>query len=258
MSIGNLAWITKPEGHIFLYFLPARQCKSGPDPEGIRRSERSSLNSRRYFEAIDLLYSSFSFDLVGLPTAYRFLSLVPLHRLHRIRSLRISEVATPVAYGFPTKPPKEWYPTTEQQWIRVCSILKAAHSLRALIISFSARDPPYSAEEEAKMLALLVGIRVPKGDFLLQLPWDYERELIGRILESTCTVQRSRMIPFGGFSRRSSRHEIARPSGRRIVTGWVYGITSIIICCPCIIVYSTIVKFDEVADRKRSSRMSEN
>jgi len=235
--------------HPFRCSLLAELCKFGPDFKVIARGERSRLKRHSYSEAINLLYSSFSFDVVGLSTAYRFLSLVPLQRLNQIRSLQISQLETPVAYRFLERVPKEWYPSTEKQWIRVCSILRAAESLRTLKITFSelSWELPCSAEQEEKMLAYLVGIQVPRADFLLQFPWVYESDFIERISESTCTVQRGRVPPFGKFGRKRRRREIARPSACGIVVGWVCQITAIIVCCPCIAIYGSVGKLKEVA-----------
>jgi hypothetical protein len=128
--------------------------------------------SRSYREAINLLYSSFSFDLVRLHTAYRFLSLVPLQRLNQICHLHLQDINTPALYRYPDSPPYERKPSEDEQWSRVCTVLRNMQGLRTLKMHvFKYLGPPLNSQQEEKMMALLAGVPIPKANFVVELPW---------------------------------------------------------------------------------------
>lgn len=215
------------------------------------------LTCHRYSEAIELLYSSLSFDLVGLDAAYRFLSLVPPQRLQQIRCLQLSDIDTPHSYRFSKPPPNERHPTTEERWLRVCSVLQTMNLESLKITIIKEFGPPLHPDQELKMLTPLVGIRTPANSFLLRLlrtGVDRLSELNGATFEVLRVDREIHGITeldwarYGPSTPRIRRKKAVKDAAK--VAGIVF---FAILCCPCIILVSSALECQESFERKRAS-----
>jgi hypothetical protein len=114
---------------------------------------------------------------VQLNTAYRFLSLVPHRQLNQIRSLHIAEVEIPSEYLWRKNPKgkKGPWPSDEELWLRVCSVLKTMPELEMLQITFlNFHGPIAPLDGERALLKSLDGIHVSHGKFVTQVPWRWK------------------------------------------------------------------------------------
>jgi len=202
----------------------------------LRKVYRLTFHS--YSEAVNLLYSSFSFDLMELNVAYRFLSRVPPQRLNLIRSFELFDIDTPASYRYP-KPPKEPHPTTEERWLRICSVLRNMDALKTLVITFIKEyGPPLLPDQELKMLKPLVGVRAPENGFVLRLPWA-ETDKLGQISGVAFQVQRGEHPGFyrSEFDRAAysdpTRLSRSKKAARDVVVGAGI-IVFAVLCLPCI------------------------
>ncbi|KAH7389048.1 hypothetical protein BKA64DRAFT_645515 [Cadophora sp. MPI-SDFR-AT-0126] len=152
-----------------------------------------SLTCRRiHSEATALLYTQHTFDLLDMPTAHRFLRLVPLPHLQHIQCLHLTVIFSaqqPHPFEHPndgTNPNSQPNPVpvlaprysiapeetkkNVQQWKAICSVLSKMNGLSKLIIRIY-RDAEAGVEER-DVLLWLAGVRLKAGgEFVVRMPW---------------------------------------------------------------------------------------
>lgn len=217
--------------------------------------DKICLMPSSYSEAIDILYSSFSFDLVGLPLAYRFFTLVPPQRLNAIRHLQLVDIEVPVAFRFPVNPPKEKGATGERQWLTVCSALRIMPALQTLKVHIVKRGgPPLQPAQESKMVTELGGVQVRKGNFILQLPGQSSGEdpELRKITQELCQVERGYQIfQVDDASEIQDRMRYGQRPGNwtwRIAEGACHAALGVL-CCPCLVILF-VVRREKRATRR--------
>ncbi|KAH7323974.1 hypothetical protein BKA65DRAFT_540547 [Rhexocercosporidium sp. MPI-PUGE-AT-0058] len=121
---------------------------------------------RLHSEAIDLLYSQHSFDLLDIPTAHRFLTHAPLLHLNQIRTLWISAVFSAqlgVGVGIPASTylvSPEIAKETAEKWAAICEILTKMKGLQNLTMRIYRHAD--CGSEEIEILMPLRGVYVER------------------------------------------------------------------------------------------------
>lgn len=124
-----------------------------------------------YREAISLLYTRVSFDLLDGPTAHRFLTLVPISQLNQIKHLRIAVIFLARCCHSTSSPhssPEKRLEATKQ-FQEICVILQRMKGLNELRLGIF-RDPEQIVSNR-EFLAPLESVSVQKGGvFVVTLP----------------------------------------------------------------------------------------
>lgn len=143
-------------------------------------------------EAIDLLYSQHSFDLLDIPTAHRFLTQAPLIPLNQVKTLWISAVFSAkwgVGSGISAttyRVSPEMAQETSEKWAAICDILTKMKGLQKLTMRIYRHVN--CGVEEVEILTPLRKVHV-EGEFVVQMhckkvddgPWE-----VGRVMNAIC------------------------------------------------------------------------
>ncbi|RDL35995.1 uncharacterized protein BP5553_06607 [Venustampulla echinocandica] len=210
------------------------------------------LTCRRiYSEAIDLLYSSFSFDLLMIAAAHHFLSAMPSQRLHHIKCLSLM-----VRPSLPPEiNPTRGEPEGPETWQQICRIIKSMEGLQELRISIF---NPCMHYRESELLHPLLGTKVQNANFVVEMSWATDKTIADTEAWGAALVE---PVPFTIVRRGPSieDHEIepvnlsgyTRPRWRRVLSN--------ILWCPVmaplellLIVLTKIVDYKESRNIRRN------
>lgn len=134
------------------------------------------MSPTSYSEAIEVLYSSYSFSLSGLEATHRFLSTVAPQSLENIRFLDLMSIQVPDFYTTRTtlgmrkdlSEIQRYYQASEEEWLHVCSILSSMKALQALRIKIDSSDLGFDLEP--LFLQPLMDVDLKGGRFMLEAP----------------------------------------------------------------------------------------
>jgi hypothetical protein len=226
----------------------------------------------RYAETIDLLYTTFAFQVDHPAAVYEFFTTVPMVRLNMIRKLQIIWSWRLPKYMM--NPPRQtvlgWtvrkLQGREKQWLRCCKIMKNMQGLQDLRIRLF-KDVGNDLNEW-RLLKPLIGIKVQGNNCVLELPavegWKEGDRLVGmRIGEKSLQFPIERREVLGDNNWRSVRGIVGVGSfgQAKLYVQIPAHIVALILVPPVVAVYlvkKTIIKFDQSLEqgRKQKARMT--
>ena len=224
--------------------------------------------TNRYAETIDLLYTSFTFQVDHPKAVYEFVTMVPMVRLNSIKRLQVLWTIDIPKYlkDSPEQTAPGWVlrklQGEERKWLRCCKIIKNMEGLQDLRIRLFKHIRTKDLNEK-RILKTLTGVHVQKS-YVLELPfvtgWKEGDGLVGakpQQVNLPYTIERREKLGDGhwGGVRFSGVGQIEK------IPLWLQGAVHLAaaLCTPPIVVVylgnKTVVKLQEHSEQRRRKKI---